>query len=231
MAAASALRRRAACHRAARSRPRRARSAPGCTQPGVMHPGAPAAASRMSAARQQAARSGVFRWQSVTVASARVNSSAAGRPMTRLRPDDGHAFARRVDPVCAQQGHTRLSRAGGEARRTGHERAERCRCHAVHVLARIERVEQLLRAQRLRQRPQQQHAVHRAVRAQGAQGVGQGIGRAVRRQGHGAHGNAAAGRRLSDAAQIGPSSGCAPTDTAARQGRTASSAARVRTCT
>ena len=40
----------------------------------------------MSAARQRAARSGVFRWQSVTVASARVSSSAAGRPITRLRP-------------------------------------------------------------------------------------------------------------------------------------------------
>ena len=59
---------------------------PGCTQSGVMSPGAPAAASRMSASRQCAARPGVFRWQSVTVASARVSSSAAGRPMTRLRP-------------------------------------------------------------------------------------------------------------------------------------------------
>lgn len=40
----------------------------------VMSPGAPAAASRMSASRQRAARSGVFRWQSVTVASARVST-------------------------------------------------------------------------------------------------------------------------------------------------------------
>ena len=51
-----------------------------------MSPGAPAAARSMSASRQRAARPGVFRWQSVTVASARVSSSAAGRPMTRLRP-------------------------------------------------------------------------------------------------------------------------------------------------
>ena len=48
----------------------------------------------------------------------------------------------------AQQLHTRLGRAGGEARRPGHERAEGERCHAVHVLARIERVEDFLRAQR-----------------------------------------------------------------------------------
>ena len=59
---------------------------PGRTKSGVMSPGAPAAASRMSASRQRAARSGVFRWQSVTVASARVSSSAAGRPITKLRP-------------------------------------------------------------------------------------------------------------------------------------------------
>ena len=58
----------------------------GCTHAGVMSPGVPAAARSMSASRQRAARSGVFRWQSVTVASARVSSSAAGRPMTRLRP-------------------------------------------------------------------------------------------------------------------------------------------------
>ena len=46
----------------------------------------------------------------------------------------------------AQQSHTRLGRAGGEARRPGHERAERPCRHAVHVLARVERVEDLLRA-------------------------------------------------------------------------------------
>ena len=128
-----------------------------------------------------------------------------GRPADHEAPaHDGHAPARGVDAVRAQQFPARLGRAGGEARRPGHERAERPCRHAVYVLARIERVEDLLRAQRRRQRPQQQHAVHAVVRAQGAQGVGQCFGRAVRRQGHGAHGDAAAGRRECDAAQIGP---------------------------
>lgn len=184
-------RRRAACPSGRAVTPASSTICPGCTQSGVMSPGAPAAASRMSASRQYAARSGVFRWQSVTVASARVSSSAAGSSDDETASDDGHAPARRVEAVCAQQVQARLGRAGGKARRARQQCAERCGRHAVDILAWVERVEQMLCAQRLRQRPQQQHTVHGVVRAQGAQRAGQSIRRAVWRQIDRAHGHAA----------------------------------------
>ena len=117
--------------------------------------------------------------------------------------DDGHAPARGVKAIGAQQVQARLGRTGGKARRTRQQRAERRGRHAVDVLAGVERVKNALRAQRLRQRPQQQHAVHGVVHAQGAQRAGQGICRAVRRQVDRAHGHAAPVRRAGDAAQIG----------------------------